>query len=124
MENNKHVNKKEKRELPVKQKIINQELNNAREELTRGQLELNFLNDYLEHAEEESLFLSKAAIQTNIETYESANKYYLAKMQYYKDLKRKSIEAKNKRIVTKAFEDYGKLPDKVVIDGDKVVNAK
>jgi hypothetical protein len=128
------MSEKTRNDLPAKDKIINQELNNSRTELIRGQLELKFLEEYLKtmKADQEkdgtnvvsnSYFLSIADVEGNILRLTEANKYFLARKEYYQNLRDKSIEKKNRKVVEKAMGDYEKCPDKLVISGNKVLGS-
>lgn len=128
MENNRNSNKKERNnELPAREKIINIAINQSREELTRGQLELKFLQGYLEQMKDEKntsvttdsgYYMTPEIIEHNINTLIYANQYHLARMQYYKALKQESLDKKS-------MKTYQKWPDKLAVDGDgKIISAE
>jgi hypothetical protein len=126
-----------KRELPIKQKIINEEVNYSREQLIRAQLEVKFLRDFIKKMDDpeneevgtSNYFMPKEEIQSRILAYEGSIEYYLDRMRYYKDLKEKSLQIKEKtkekheKIIRDAFQDYAKCPDKLVINGGSVRNV-
>lgn len=122
------MSKKNKKTISTRQRIINEEINISRENLIRGQLELEFLQQHLEYVKsvpssekDQDDFDNEETIKARLHGYQTQNRFFLSRMQFYKKLKQQNMDKNfekriEKHIIESAMQDYEKCPNTIVID--------
>lgn len=116
------------RELPAKQVIINNNIEQTRDNLIRTQLHSKFLVHYLAQMDDESnksvqvmeMFRRPDELKCELKMMQEQEQYLLAELVFYKKLRDQSIAARAQK---EALEAYGKAPDKIKLgEAEKIGN--
>lgn len=127
---NYEANKKNKK-IPARQIIVNNQINESRDRLIESQLELEFLKSYMNDLRNNKdmkikhcQMFDSVSLEAQIQFYEESIQFNLARMNFYKDIRKKSLDKKHEKIRKEAMEDYEKIPSKVVIEDERVKPVK